>query len=144
MFVSSKLKSVLECLTTEPVKSDAVSRNRNLEDTNYRSINLAGGSGERMSVESTEINGEIHNTGFKVMALNIFSLMPHLDQLRIFVNEQRPHIIGITETKIDSTIDNSYTLVTPRAPQHCNSMIAKRSIRLNFMWVCLHWEFLFW
>ena len=34
--------------------------------------------------------------------------MPHLDELRIFPNEQRPHIIGITETKIDSTIDNSH------------------------------------
>ena len=33
--------------------------------------------------------------------------MPHLDELRIFINEQRPHI-GITETKIDSTIDNSH------------------------------------
>ena len=32
------------------------------------------------------------------------SLMPHLDELRISRNEQRPHIIGITETKIDSTI----------------------------------------
>ena len=46
------------------------------------------------------------------MALNIFSLMPHLDELRIFVSEQRPHIICITErvteTKTDSTIDNSH------------------------------------
>ena len=42
------------------------------------------------------------------MALNIFSLIPHLDELRIFLNEQRPHIIGITETKIDSNIDNSH------------------------------------
>ena len=42
------------------------------------------------------------------MALNIFSLMPHLDELRILVSEQRPHIICITETKIDSTIDNSH------------------------------------
>ena len=33
--------------------------------------------------------------------------MPHLDELRVFVSEQRPHIICITETKIDSTIDNS-------------------------------------
>ena len=33
---------------------------------------------------------------------------PHLDELRIFVSEQRPHIICITETKIDSTIDNSH------------------------------------
>ena len=61
-----------------------------------------------MSVESTEIKSEIHYTAFKVMALNIFSLMPHLDELRIFLNEQRLHIIGITETKIDSTIDNSH------------------------------------
>ena len=34
--------------------------------------------------------------------------MPHLGELRIFLNEQRPHIISITETKIDSTIDNSH------------------------------------
>ena len=39
------------------------------------------------------------------MALNIFSLMPHLDELRIFPSEQRAHITGITETK---TIDNSH------------------------------------
>ena len=71
-------------------------------------LTLQGGPGEGMSVESTEIKSEIHNTGFKVMALNIFSLIPHLDELRIFQNEQRPHIIGITETKIDSTIDNSH------------------------------------
>ena len=58
-----------------------------------------------MSLESTETKTEIHNTGFKVMALNIFSLMPHLDELRIFLNEQRPHIIGITETKIESNIE---------------------------------------
>ena len=103
-----KSKSVLGCLSTEPVSSDAVNRNRKLEDTHYRSINFAGGSGEGMSVETTETKSEIHNTGFKVMALDIFSLMLHLDELRIFLNEQRPHIIGITETKIDSTTDNSH------------------------------------
>ena len=73
--------------------------------------NFAEGSGEGMSVESAEIKSEIHNTdntGLNIMALNIFSLMPHLDELRIFLNEQRPHIIGITETKTDSTIDNSH------------------------------------
>ena len=56
-------------------------------------LTLQGGSGEGMSVESTEIKSEVHNTGFKVMALNIFFLMAHLDELRIFINEQRPHII---------------------------------------------------
>ena len=53
-----------------------------------------------MSVESTEIKSEIHNTGFNVMALNIFSLMPHLDELRIFLNEQRPHIIALVLLKL--------------------------------------------
>ena len=61
-----------------------------------------------LHVESPEIRSEVHKTGFKTMALNIFSLMPHLDELRIFVSEQRPHIICITETKTDSTIDNSH------------------------------------
>ena len=108
MFVPFKSKSILGCLTTGPVSSGAVSRNRNLEDTDNKSINLAGGSGEGMSVESTEIKSEVYNTAFKVMAMNIFSLMPHLDELRIFMNEQRPHIIGITETKINSSTDNSH------------------------------------
>ena len=49
----------------------------------------------------------VNKTGFKVMALNIFSLMPHLDELRVFISDNKPHIIGITETKIDSTIQNS-------------------------------------
>ena len=108
MFVPSKSKSILGCITTEPVSSGAVSRNCNLEDAHNRSINFSGGSGEEMLVESTEIKSEVHNTGFKVMALNIFSLIPHLDELRIFLNEQRPHIIGITETKMDITIDKSH------------------------------------
>ena len=49
----------------------------------------------------------VNKSGFRMMALNIFSLMPHLDELRIFVSEKKPHIIGITETKINSSIDNS-------------------------------------
>ena len=42
-----------------------------------------------------------------MMALNIFSLMPHLDELRIFVREKDLIIISISETKIDSMIENS-------------------------------------
>ena len=42
MFVPSKSKSVLGCLTTEPVSSDAVNRNRKLEDTHHRLLNLQG------------------------------------------------------------------------------------------------------
>ena len=43
----------------------------------------------------------------KIMSLNIFSLMPHIDELRIMISNEEPHIIGINETKIDPSIDDS-------------------------------------
>ena len=45
---------------------------------------------------------------FKVMSLNIFSLSPHIDELRILAADERSHVIGINETKIDSAIDDSH------------------------------------
>ena len=108
MFVPFKSKSVLGCAKTESVNSGGINKNHDLDNTHVRSINFAGGVSEGIPVESTEIRSEVHKTSFKTMALNIFSLMPHLDELRIFVSQQRPHIICITETKIDSTIDNSH------------------------------------
>ena len=108
MFVPFKSKSILGCSNTESVNSGGISKNHDMDDTYIRSINFAGGVSEGIPVESTEIRSEVHKTDFKTMTLNIFSLMPHLDELRIFISEHRPHIICITETKIDSTIDNSH------------------------------------
>ena len=110
MFVPFKLKSILGCTNNESVNSGGISKNHDLDDTHIRSINFAGGVSEGIPVESTEIKSEVHKTGFKTMALNFFSLMPHLDELRIFVSEQRPHIICITETKIDSTNETTAIL----------------------------------
>ena len=44
---------------------------------------------------------------FKIMSLNTFSLLPHLDELCIFVDSEKPHIICINETKLDDSIDDS-------------------------------------
>ena len=96
------------CTNTESVNSGGISKNHDLDDTHIRSINFAGGVSEGIPAESIEIRSEVHKTGFKTMALNIFSLLSHLDELRVFVSEERPHIICITDTKIDSTIDNSH------------------------------------
>ena len=71
-------------------------------DTHEPTNKLWGASLKKCSETAT-----VNKTGFKVMALNIFSLMPHLDELRVFISDNKPHIIGITETKIDSTIQNS-------------------------------------
>ena len=48
---------------------------------------------------------------FKVMSLNIFSLLPHVDELRILASDEKPYVIGINETEIDSAIDDSHIAV---------------------------------
>ena len=39
-----------------------------------------------------------------VCFLNIGRLLTHIDELRIFISENKPHIIGIDETKLDHTV----------------------------------------
>ena len=48
---------------------------------------------------------------FKVMSLNIFSLLPHIDELRNLAADEKPHVIGINETKTDSAIDDSHIAI---------------------------------
>ena len=45
--------------------------------------------------------------GFKIMSLNFFSLLGRLGQLNILIEEEKPHVIGINETKIDSSISDT-------------------------------------
>ena len=42
--------------------------------------------------------------GLKIFCLNVNSLMKHLDEIKIFVNEKKPHIICLNETKINGSI----------------------------------------
>ena len=74
----------------------------NSVNTHHEPTNkLRGVSLKRCSETAT-----VNKTGFKVMALNIFPLMTHLDKHRVFIGDHKPHIIGINETKIYSTIQN--------------------------------------
>ena len=84
-----------------PPNKKNISSNSSI-DTHEPTNKLWGASLKKCSETAT-----VNKTGFKVMALNIFSLMPHLDELRVFISDNKPHIIGINETKIDSTIQNS-------------------------------------
>ena len=45
------------------------------------------------------------------MSLNIFSLLSHIDELSILVADEKPHVIGINETKIDSAIDDPHIAI---------------------------------
>ena len=45
------------------------------------------------------------------MCLNVNSILKYLDEINIFLDEKKPHIIGLNETKLDSSIgDDEYQL----------------------------------
>ena len=72
--------------------------------------------------------------GFKIMSLSVFSLLGRLDQLNILIEEEKPHVIGITETKVDSSIGETdiqierYEVVV----LHCTSIEAYHMYLMHY------------
>ena len=70
-----------------------------------------------MSSETSNLSSKLRDKvkrlsggGLKVCCLNINSLLKHIDQLRIFCEEHKPHVLCLNETKLDSTVrDNDLT-----------------------------------
>ena len=61
---------------------------------------------------SSNIKSPLAANKLKIMpSVNIFSLMPCIDELRIMISNEESHIIGINETKIDRSIDDSQIIV---------------------------------
>ena len=58
---------------------------------------------DKLDDEQTHLASVSIAKGFKIMSLNIYTLLKHLDELRILVDQEMPHVIGINETKIDSS-----------------------------------------
>ena len=46
-------------------------------------------------------------TRFKLMCLSIDSLLGHIDQLRILLDQEKPHIMCLNETKLDLSTSDS-------------------------------------
>ena len=79
-----------------------VSSNINANLQNCREINVddirQGSSG---SLHDRE---QCHH--LKIHSLNIFHMMTHFDELQLFIETHKPGIIGISETKLDKTIND--------------------------------------
>ena len=45
------------------------------------------------------------------MSLNIFTLLKHLDELRVLAEQHEPDILAINETKIDTDVDDEENLI---------------------------------
>ena len=41
------------------------------------------------------------------MSLTIYTLLKHMDELRILVDQEMPPVIGINETKIDPSVSDT-------------------------------------
>ena len=55
----------------------------------------------------SDINYKPFGKGLVMASLNINSLLAHIDDFRVFMNESDIDIISINETKLDSTINDN-------------------------------------
>ena len=60
-----------------------------------------------MTARENELLPKNKLKGLKLVSLNIASLLKHLDELRIFVEEEKPHIIAINQTRLHNMINDS-------------------------------------
>ena len=52
----------------------------------------------------TKKNMKSKSRDFRILSLNIFTLIKHLDELRVLADHQKPDILAINETNIDDKI----------------------------------------
>ena len=45
-----------------------------------------------------------HVRGILIHYLNVGSLMSHLDEVKLWLDEQKPHIFGLNETRLDNSV----------------------------------------
>ena len=59
------------------------------------------------SKRGKSLDSEITGRGLTMACLNINSLLAHIDELKVFVSNQKLDIIAINETKLDNTIHDN-------------------------------------
>ena len=74
--------------------------NANLQNCREIDVNdiRQGGSGSLHDREQSQY--------LKIHSLNIFHMMTHFDELKLFIETNKPDIIGISEIKLDKTIND--------------------------------------
>ena len=51
-------------------------------------------------------NGNNEYKGLFVCSLNIVSLLKHFDEIKVFLDEYKPHILGLNETRLNDDIED--------------------------------------
>ena len=61
-----------------------------------------------------------HRKGITIASLNVNSLLLHIDEIRMLVNELGIHILAINETKLDNSIDDSLVSIAGYTMKRCD------------------------
>ena len=82
--------------------------------SNAKSPNVA--SAEHSPYINIEPKANIHQSilniqGFKIASLNVASLLKHIDELRILMNNKEIYVLAINETRLDNNIPIQLTTV---------------------------------
>ena len=52
-----------------------------------------------------------NSKGLKIMNVNIVSLNRHFDEFKIFLDQYKPELIGVNETRLDKSVIDSYIAI---------------------------------
>ena len=85
-----------------------VFRNFNANLQNCREINVDDIS----QGSSSSLHDREQCQYLKIHSINVFHIMTHFDELKLFIQTNKPDTIGISETKLDKTI-NDYDICVP-------------------------------
>ena len=70
--------------------------------------------------------------GLKIFCLNVNSLMKYLDEIRILVDEKKPHILCLNETKIDGSIADDDIEIEDYALNHKDRSCSGGGVAIYF------------
>ena len=84
-------------------------------NVNFNSEEIAGRVPEPVLLDenrkSLDINYKPFGKGLVMTSLNVNSLLAHIDEFRVFMNDSAIDIISINETKLDCSINDNKQLL---------------------------------
>ena len=57
-------------------------------------------------IDDDSVGSDHKLKGVKIMCLDIDSLLKHLDETKLFVKQEMPHVLGTNETKLDENVSD--------------------------------------
>ena len=67
---------------------------------------------QKLTLITTAVNKKIADKNYTVLSLCPSILIPYIDEFRVFIDQEKPHVVSLDETKFDQSICISYVSYT--------------------------------